>query len=324
MTDRVLVVIPTLNEAEHIGPLVRQRLAEPIDGLMLVVADGGSTDGTPDLAREAAAGDPRLAVLHNPRRIQSAAVNLAVARYGDAADILVRVDAHAEYPPDYVAKLLAVGRETGVDSVVVALDTVGLGSFGRAVAAAQNSALGAGNSAHRIGGSGWVDHGHHALMRLDAYRAAGGYDETFSHNEDAELDVRIAANGGCIWLTDAVRPVYHPRRTPGALARQYRAYGRGRARTILKHSLRPKVRQLLPALVAPAALAAPLGLAVAGVLPAAAVLAVPAALWLGASLAGGALLAARHKDAAVLSSGPAAAIMHAAWSLGFWEGLVRR
>ena len=37
----------------------------------------------------------------------------------------------------------------------------------------------------------WADHGHHALMRISAFRAVGGYDESFSHNEDAELDYRL-------------------------------------------------------------------------------------------------------------------------------------
>ena len=74
--------------------------------------------------------------------------------------------------------------------------TKGTGLFQKATALAQNSRLGNGGSQHREGGAGrWTDHGHHALMRLDAFRAVGGYDETFSHNEDAELDYRLAAGG---------------------------------------------------------------------------------------------------------------------------------
>ena len=36
--------------------------------------------------------------------------------------------------------------------------------------------------------SGYVDHGHHAAFRAASFKAIGGYDETFSHNEDAEFD----------------------------------------------------------------------------------------------------------------------------------------
>jgi succinoglycan biosynthesis protein ExoA len=49
-------------------------------------------------------------------------------------------------------------------------------------------------------GLGWrfVEHGRHALIRLDAFRAVGGYDATQSHNEDAEFDYRLTGNGGRI------------------------------------------------------------------------------------------------------------------------------
>ena len=39
-------------------------------------------------------------------------------------------------------------------------------------------------------------------MRIAAFRAVGGYDESFSHNEDAELDYRLRQAGYRIWMTD--------------------------------------------------------------------------------------------------------------------------
>jgi hypothetical protein len=60
--------------------------------------------------------------------------------------------------------------------------------------------------AHRARGQGaFVDHGHHALMSIAAFRAVGGYDPDFAHNEDAELDHRLRAAGYDIWLTGAPR-----------------------------------------------------------------------------------------------------------------------
>ena len=81
---------------------------------------------------------------------------------------------------------------TKADSVVVSMNAEGSACLQRAAAAAQNSLLGNGGSSHRIRSDGrWVDHGHHALMTTAAFKAVGGYDEAFSHNEDAELDVRL-------------------------------------------------------------------------------------------------------------------------------------
>ena len=127
-----------------------------------------------------------------PRKIQSVAVNEVVRRHGEDARFLIRVDAHAEYPQRYCEHLLAVRAATDADSVVVSMRTRGQSCFQRAAAAAQNSILGNGGSSHRnTTRDRWVDHGHHALMTLEAFKAVGGYDETFSHNEDAELDARL-------------------------------------------------------------------------------------------------------------------------------------
>jgi succinoglycan biosynthesis protein ExoA len=310
---RALIVIPCLNEAALIESVIGRVLEDQglVDPLVLV-ADGGSRDGSREIVERIAARDPRVRLVDNPGRLQSAGVNLAARMMGEGRPWLVRVDAHAEYPPDYVSSLIQEARLTGAHSVVVAMETRGESAFQRAVAAAQNSRLGTGGAAHRVGrGAGWVDHGHHALFRRDAFQAIGGYDESFSHNEDAELDLRLAQEGAKIWLTERTRITYRPRRTPMALWKQYLSYGRGRARTVLKHYVPLKMRQALPLAVAPAvasALAAPLFWP----------LAIPALVWAAVALGYGAALGVKHRDAAVVLSGPAAMIMHLAWSLGFW------
>jgi succinoglycan biosynthesis protein ExoA len=311
--NRAVIVIPCLNEAKAIASVIDRILDDPglVDPLLLV-ADGGSTDGTRDIVGEIAARDPRVRLVHNPARLQSAGINLAARLLDDRRPWMVRVDAHADYPPNYVSTLIAEARATGATSVVVSMDTKGEGLFQRATAAAQNSVLGTGGSAHRLAGEGkWVDHGHHALFRLDAFEAVGGYDETFSHNEDAELDLRLTREGGRIWLTDKVRIGYHPRSTPKALWKQYFSYGKGRARTVLKHFTPLKVRQALPLAVAPAVaslVGAPLFWP----------LAIPALTWMLATLAFGLLLAIKQRNPAIALSGPAAMIMHLSWSAGFW------
>ncbi|HEV2533301.1 glycosyltransferase family 2 protein [Phenylobacterium sp.] len=313
---RALIVIPCLNEAPLIAQVIGRILEDEalVDPLVLV-ADGGSTDGCREIVADIAARDPRVRLMPNPRRLQSAGVNLAARTIGEGRPWLVRIDAHAEYPKNYVSTLIAEARRTGAHSVVVAMDTHGEGPFQRAVAAAQNSRLGTGGAAHRVGAAaGWVDHGHHALFNREAFQQIGGYDESFSHNEDAELDLRLTQEGAKIWLTDRTRLVYHPRKTPGALWKQYVSYGKGRARTVLKHYTPLKMRQALPLGVAPAvlgALAAPLFWP----------LAIPALVWMLAALAFGVALGAKQKDRAVLLSGPAAMIMHLGWSLGFWMQL---
>lgn len=88
----------------------------------------------------------------------------------------------------------------------------------KAVAWVSDTPLGSGVAAHRGGrSSGYVDHDHHAIFRLSKFVAAGGYNETFSHNEDAELDCRLGALGGRIFLDAGIRIEYYPRSTFGEL-----------------------------------------------------------------------------------------------------------
>jgi succinoglycan biosynthesis protein ExoA len=324
MSQTCLIVVPTLNEARHIGPLLQDLLveAEAMDA-RIVVADGGSTDGTPAIVTDIAATEQRVTLIHNPKRIQSAAMNLAVAEFGDDADYVIRIDAHGKYPADYCRKLLAEAERLGVDSIVVPMTTVGRSTFQRAVATAQNSLVGTGGSAHRTGKQAQqVDHGHHALMRIAAYRAVGGYDESFRFNEDAELDYRLGQAGYRVWLTDATSMTYFPRSTASGLFKQYFGYGGGRARNIVKHRMKPRIRQMVPLVILPAVLLAALSIVHWGFL-------VPLLAWGLACFALGAVAARQHvkdyglRPAQVPLVGVAAMIMHFAWSSGFWLHLAR-
>ncbi|CAN7527432.1 glycosyltransferase family 2 protein [Pararhizobium sp. LjRoot235] len=314
---RSLIVIPCLNEAKYIEPLIA-RLRGALQDLDadLVVVDGGSTDGTRDIVQRIAGVNPKVKLLDNPKKIQSAAVNLAVATLGANYDYMIRIDAHGEYPVDYCQRLMEDAIATGADSVVVAMKTVGISTFQKATAFAQNSKLGNGGSKHRTGAAGhWADHGHHALMRISAFQAVGGYDEMFSHNEDAEFDYRLHKAGYRIWMTDKTSMIYYPRSTAGTLFRQYFGYGRGRAKNFLKHRAMPSIRQMLPLAVVPVAVGALLA-----VINWAA--AIPFVLWAVACLGYGAWMALGQRNPYGPLAAVSAMVMHFAWSAGFWRELL--
>ena len=317
----VLVVIPTLNEANGIEALIRSLAEElPSDArVSFAVVDGGSTDGTSQTVRRLAASRTGLRLLHNPARIQSAAVNLAARMAPPEVDVLVRCDAHARYPRGFVGRLLETLDRTGADSVAVVMDSSGgRNCLQRAVSWVSDTALGSGGSAHRGGRrSGFVDHGHHAAFRMASFRRCGGYDESFTHNEDAELDCRLRRLGGRIYLDAEIRIGYHPRASFAALEDQYFQYGRGRSRTVRRHRGSLRARQL----AVPAHFAASVGaLGLAPWWPA--LLAWPLLYLL--ALAWASLSAAwRHGSACGLLCGAAAGVMHFAWAAGFFSGLTR-
>lgn len=318
--EAVIVVIPALNEADHIAACVRSLMTGDarLSAIEMVVADGGSRDRTRDIVLALQGEFPNLRLIDNTKRLQSAAVNLTAQDAGVGRSILVRCDAHAIYPENYVMRVADSLVRHGVASLVVPMDAVGTSCFQRANAWIVDTPLGSGGSAHRGGRkSGEVEHGHHAGFDLKAFLAVGGYDETFSHNEDAEYDARLRQSGERIFLDADIRLSYLPRATAGALARQYFNYGKGRARTLMKHGERPKLRQLIP----PATLVAcVLGLAIA-----------PFSLWglvlpggyLAALIAASLMVAVKHKSACGLLAGLASATMHMSWSLGLFRQVLK-
>ncbi|HRM74432.1 MAG TPA: glycosyltransferase family 2 protein [Paracoccus sp. (in: a-proteobacteria)] len=325
----VLLVVPTLNEARGIEACLRSLLTgDPrLADADVIVADGGSHDATRQIVAALGAEFPRLRLIDNPARLQSAGINRAVAEAAtDRHRILVRADAHAIYPSGYAMALADRLAALGVASVVVPMDSCGKGCFQRAAAWIVDTPLGSGGSAHRGGRrSGEVDHGHHAAMDLDWFHHVGGYDARFSHNEDAELDHRLRAAGGRIWLEADLRLDYQMRPTPGSLARQYWNYGKGRARTVRKHALRPRLRQIAPA-VNLVLLIAGLLLMGLGALVGNAALILAGAIWPGLYLAvlglASGWMVLRHRSLCGLWAGPALAAMHLPWGFGFLSGLI--
>jgi len=314
--DEILVAVPVLNEAAHIEACLASLIGNDpfMAGVRVVVADGGSRDTTVALVDQLTDRYPGLRRIDNPQRLQAAAINTVVADQAQPGHrYLVRCDAHATYPPGYVRAVAdSLAARPDAASVATPMDAVGEGCFQRAAAWIVDTPLGSGGSAHRGGKrSGWVDHGHHAGFRLDWFRRIGGYDKSFSHNEDAEFDHRLRLAGGKVWLDADIRLNYSMRPTPGALWRQYWNYGRGRARTVLKHRMRPRARQMIPVINLVGMLA---GLVLSFATPL--TLLWPAA-YAVALMVVSALGTVRLRSACGLWAGPVLAIMHNAWGAGF-------
>ena len=174
---RAVVAISTLNEAAAIETVIRS-LAEGSDReeVAIVVADGGSTDGTDMIVQRLAGELPNVSLVVNRKRLQSAGVNRVAETWQDHADVLIRCDAHCDYPPRYIERLLERMEETGAASVVVGdgFARVGLRVASRRLGLGDHP-VGSGGSRHRGGRiSGFVDHGHHAAFDLGQFLAIGG------------------------------------------------------------------------------------------------------------------------------------------------------
>src|SRR5881397_3156977 len=113
----VSIIIPCRNEAGDIEECLSSVLTQeaPRGGFEVMVADGMSDDGTRELLRKIETREPRVGVIDNPNRIASTGLNAAIK--AARGEVIVRMDAHTEYAPDYVRQCVEVLESTGADNV---------------------------------------------------------------------------------------------------------------------------------------------------------------------------------------------------------------
>jgi succinoglycan biosynthesis protein ExoA len=239
--------MPIRNEALFIERSLGAVLAQdyPSDRLEIFVADGMSTDGTPDLVAAMGARARNLRLIGNPGAIVSHGLNRAIAEA--QGEIIVRVDGHTIVAPDYVSRCVAALQTSGADCVGGPMRAEGEGWFGRAVAAATSSPFGVGGARfHYSDRQEWVDTVYMGAWWRTTFYRIGLFDETMVRNQDDEFSYRLLDAGGRILLSPEIRSRYIVRGTPLALWRQYFQYGLWKVRVFRKHLRQGRGRQLVP------------------------------------------------------------------------------
>ena len=124
----VSVVIPVRNEERYLEESVAGVLNQGYPGPMeIILAIASSTDRTAEIAQDLAVRDDRIRVIDNPDGTTPKALNLgvAVSQY----DIIVRVDAHGELGPEYIATAVELLERTGAANVGGIMDAKGRTPF---------------------------------------------------------------------------------------------------------------------------------------------------------------------------------------------------
>lgn len=311
----VTVVIPARDEQDAIEPCLRSVLAQSESRLQVIVVDGASRDRTAHIVSGFAERDRRVELLHNPEGVIPVSLNLALA--AARGRWLVRVDAHAEIPPDYVARIVRHFRTGDWGGVGGRKDGVGRTPAGRAVAAVLGSRFGVGNSPYHYGTRiRTVPHIPFGAYPVALARELGGWDPRLRVHQDFEFDHRVRASGRELLFDPAVAIRWGSRQSARELFAQYRRYGRGKARVAELHPGAVGVRHLA---VAGFVAAAVVSLVVAPWLPwAAAVVLAPYLV----AVAAVSIAVARHLPRRARPWVPVCFLaLHAGWGLGFLAGL---
>lgn len=326
MRIKVSIIIPCYNERNTIHLLLDALYAQTYlrSAMEVIIADGGSTDGTQAVIAAWQTQHPDLAVevIENPHQTIPAALNLAIKE--SSGDVIVRLDAHSQPHPEYVARSVEALSKVRGQNVGGVWD-IRPGSdhwIAHSIAAAAGHPIGVGDAQYRYSDKpAYVDTVPFGAFNRKLLDQVGMFDETLLTNEDYEFNARIRQSGGKIWFDPQIRSIYYARSTLQDLARQYWRYGYWKWQMLRRYPETLRWRQGLPPLFV-------LSLLILILLSPFLML----ARWTLIALLGvyifvlflaGLQLSIRHKKIALWLGVPLAiACMHFSWGSGFLWGVV--
>jgi glycosyltransferase involved in cell wall biosynthesis len=246
LEKNVSIIIPVYNEEKYIERCLDSVAAQtyPKDKMELVIADGMSTDKTREkigLYRDKL----NIKLVDNEKRIVTYALNLAIENA--TGDYIIRLDAHAKYQDDYIEKCVYYLDNTDADNVGGVAETVGIGKFGEINAEILSSKFGVGNSHFRTDGeSGYVDTVPFGAFRKEVFEKVGLFNPELPRSEDNDMNSRIRAAGGKIFLAADIRFTYFCRDTVGGLLNQGIKNGNALFLTLRKNPKAMSLRHFIP------------------------------------------------------------------------------
>ena len=327
--DFVTVVVPCRNEAKYIRLFLEGLLRQETGGLPweVIIADGLSTDGTREILRECCAREPRIRMIDNAA--QSVASGLNAAIRSAAGNIIIRMDCHTEYAPDYIRKCVETLKATGADNVGGPARTIANSLMAKAISAAYHSPFSTGGAKfHNENYEGSVDTVTYGCWYKSKLEELGLFDEMLIRNQDDEFNLRLTRAGGVIWQSPAIVSFYHARSDLRSLFRQYMQYGFWKVLVIRKLRVPGSWRQLVPGVFSLCYLIALILCVIALIAQSSFYLTLVGSIW-GASLAlygiaclGASSFATKRYGWSIFPLLPAAfATFHVSYGLGFLFGV---
>jgi glycosyltransferase involved in cell wall biosynthesis len=215
MNNFISIIIPCRNEERFIGKCLDSILEQdyPKDKIEVLVVDGISTDETKAVIKKFTQQYSFIKLLDNPRKFVPFALNKGINEA--EGEVIIRFDAHAYYPPDYILKCVKYLYDYKVDNVGGVLITLpGLETLkAKAIALALSSPFGVGNSYFRIGVKEpkLVDTVPFGCYRREVFDKIGDFNENLIRNQDIEFNLRLKKAGGKILLVPNIKSYYYAR-----------------------------------------------------------------------------------------------------------------
>ena len=213
----ITIILPILNEEKYISRCLDSVLIQdyPLQEMEILLIDGMSEDATRLIIRGYQEKYSAIKLIDNPSRTVPYAMNIGIK--AATGDVIIRMDAHAEYPSNYLSSLCRQLSALQADNVgcVWKTDVLHKNAKSLAIREVLCNQLGVGNSTFRIGCSevkqvDTVPFGCFPKKTFDTY---GLFDERLSRNQDIEMNKRIIRKGGKIFLVPDTYCTYYARET---------------------------------------------------------------------------------------------------------------
>lgn len=224
----VSLCVVAYNEQELIGNLLDDFLGQtyPKNLTEIVLVDSMSTDRTPEIFAEFKkkhVGEyKRIIIAENQRKKQATGWNTAIRL--SSGDIIMRIDAHAEIPPDF-AENNVKHHEEGEMVTGGARPNIIDGStpLKQTLLMAESSVFGSSAADFRRNGQKrYVKSLFHGAYRREVFEKAGLFNETLGRTEDNEMHYRIRQAGYKICLCPDIISYQHTRSSlPKMLKQKY-------------------------------------------------------------------------------------------------------
>lgn len=225
----ISIICPTYNEEKYIEQCIQSILEQDIDktSIELIFVDGRSSDKTREIIMSYQNKYPFIQLIDNPERIVPFAMNYGIKKA--VGNIIIRLDAHSEFPSNYIRVLKEQLLALNADNVGSLWQTLPTNDtlVAKSIATAISSSFGVGNAYYRIGATKTmeVDTVPFGCFHRKIFDEIGLYDEELVRNQDDELNARIIKNGGKIYLISDLVVKYYARDTIKKTRKMFYQYG---------------------------------------------------------------------------------------------------
>ena len=250
MMMRISFIVVAYNAAGSLGALLEDLLAQtiPHEQIEALLVDSASTDATRAIMLDFAKATPfEVKVLDNPKRWLASGINVALA--AATGDAIIRLDAHARIPKDFLENnLRALARGEDIVGGCV-LGGAPSGAWESVLRTVDTSRFCGGAAPFRNGGEArYVDTLAYALYRREVYDRVGLYDERLRRTEDNDMHYRMRRAGYRFYFSPDIVSYHAARATMRGQLRQKwgNGYWIGRTMRIQPRCFAP--RHLIPAL----------------------------------------------------------------------------